>query len=103
MQYSTIIFAFAALAAAAPGVKQTMSPNTKTGILRTRQTAELCGSGSAYCCETDVLGVADLDCTNPTGSPATTADFEASCATVGKTAECCLLGADGITLLCSQQ
>jgi len=58
MQYSTIILAFAAMAAAAPGM------TGKSGILRRQTTAELCGSGSAYCCETDVLGVADLDCTN---------------------------------------
>lgn len=62
MHYSTIVLAFAALAAAAPGSMTARSPNTKTGILR-RQTSELCGTDTPLCCEVDVEGVADLDCT----------------------------------------
>lgn len=58
MQFQAALLALIALASAAPS----MSLNTKTGVLRARQVPDLCASGSPYCCETDVLGVADLDC-----------------------------------------
>lgn len=53
MQFFTVVLAIAGLAAAAPS-----SP------LEDRQTFEACSGiyGSAQCCATDVLGVADLDC-----------------------------------------
>lgn len=43
------------------------------------------------CCATDVLGVADLDCTDPPTVPANATDFQGVCAALGQTAECCVL------------
>ncbi|OAA56725.1 casein kinase 1, delta subunit [Niveomyces insectorum RCEF 264] len=47
--------------------------------------------GTAQCCSTDVLGVIDLSCGNPSEVPTSVANFVATCAAIGKTAECCTL------------
>lgn len=46
---------------------------------------------TAQCCSTDVLGVADLDCTDPPSVPANATDFQSLCSSIGQTAECCVL------------
>lgn len=48
----TLISAFAVAALASPA------------WLVQRQTVFTCGSGDAKCCDVDVLGIADLDCTD---------------------------------------
>lgn len=54
MQFSKIIAVFGllstSLAVAVPAVAS-------------RQTVFACGTGTAQCCDVDVLGIADLDCT----------------------------------------
>ncbi|OAA82275.1 Trihydrophobin [Akanthomyces lecanii RCEF 1005] len=51
------------------------------------------------CCSTDVLGVADLDCSSPSSHSGPKA-FGASCAAVGKQARCCVLPILGQSVLC---
>ena len=58
--------------------------------LEARQ-APVCGSGNAQCCATDVLGVADLDCANPTFAFTTGQEFVDGCAAIGQRARCCLI------------
>ncbi|KAK3984446.1 hydrophobin 2 [Cladorrhinum sp. PSN332] len=53
------------------------------------------------CCGGALLGVAALDCGNPT-SAASLALFRASCANVGKTAYCCAIPVAGQSLLCAE-
>jgi len=47
--------------------------------------------GSAQCCATDVLGVADLDCGLPPTIPTSADSFSATCSTIGQRARCCVL------------
>lgn len=47
--------------------------------------------GTAQCCATDVLGVADLDCADPPTVPANASDFQSECAAIGQRARCCVL------------
>lgn len=47
--------------------------------------------GTAQCCATDVLGVADLNCANPPTVPTSAANFSAECADIGQQARCCVL------------
>ncbi|KAL1855760.1 hypothetical protein VTK73DRAFT_8483 [Phialemonium thermophilum] len=47
--------------------------------------------GTAQCCATDVLGVADLDCANPPQTPSDATNFTAICASIGQRARCCVL------------
>ncbi|KAJ8611544.1 hypothetical protein MRB53_037951 [Persea americana] len=57
---------------------------------------------TAYCCETDVLQLADLTCHYPTTPPQNTTQFINECSQAGLTAECCTLNlVAGITLLCN--
>ncbi|KAI0127600.1 hydrophobin [Xylariales sp. AK1849] len=56
--------------------------------------------GTAQCCSTDVLGVADLDCANPATAPKDVADFVATCAGVGQKARCCVLPVADQDVLC---
>ncbi|KAK3331571.1 Cerato-ulmin hydrophobin family [Cercophora scortea] len=46
---------------------------------------------TAQCCATDVLGVADLDCGNPSAAPASADDFSKVCSAIGQRARCCVL------------
>ena len=47
--------------------------------------------GTAQCCATDVLGVADLNCANPPAVPANASEFQAECSAIGQQARCCVL------------
>lgn len=81
MQFSiTATALFLGLAAASPLVVERQTYTPCSGLY-----------GTAQCCATDVLGVADLDCADPSAVPANASDFQALCAAVGTTAECCVL------------
>ncbi|KAJ4374957.1 hypothetical protein N0V83_002036 [Neocucurbitaria cava] len=82
----TAILAFAVAAMAAP--------------LEERQTP-LCTSGTAVCCATDVLGLADLDCTPPPTTPTDINDFIDTCTAEGQQAKCCILPILDQALICS--
>jgi hypothetical protein len=58
-----------------------------------RQTYTPCSGlyGTAQCCATDVLGLADLDCANPPSTPTDADDFSSVCAAIGQRARCCVL------------
>lgn len=47
--------------------------------------------GTAQCCATDVLGVADLNCADPPTVPTNASDFQAECSAIGQQARCCVL------------
>ncbi|KAI1198030.1 Cerato-ulmin hydrophobin family [Nemania serpens] len=100
MQFSIItaaLFAAVALAAPAPAAVSESTPG-----LESRQVIPLCSglTGTAQCCATDVLGLADLDCANPPTVPASAADFGAVCAAIGQRARCCALPVLGQDLIC---
>ncbi|KAI1467733.1 uncharacterized protein F4812DRAFT_459834 [Daldinia caldariorum] len=80
---------FAGVAVAAPAVEQ-------------RQTYTPCSGtyGTAQCCATDVLGVADLDCANPSSVPTDASNFTDVCAAGGQRARCCVLPILGQGVLC---
>jgi hypothetical protein len=80
--YTAVVALFASLAIAAPAVVERQVPYQPcSGIY-----------GSAVCCATDVLGVADLNCnTPPSGPPTNATEFQSDCATNGLTARCCAI------------
>ncbi|KAL7935486.1 fungal hydrophobin domain-containing protein [Trichoderma chlorosporum] len=82
------LFIAGVLAAPSPNVKAVRSPLC-SGLDSTPQ-----------CCATDVLGVADLDCQNPTGVVTDAQSFQAACAAVGQRARCCAIPIAGQDLLC---
>lgn len=71
---------FSAVAVAAPGLVERQAYQPCTGLY-----------GSAQCCATDVLGVADLDCGNPPSTPSNATDFSDVCSAIGQRARCCVL------------
>ncbi|KAK6540678.1 beta ketoadipyl CoA thiolase, th1 [Orbilia ellipsospora] len=52
------------------------------------------------CCSTDVLGIAGLDCKNPSSAPTSGDNFKSICAAAGKQPKCCSLPVAGQSLLC---
>lgn len=52
------------------------------------------------CCNTDVLGVADLECSAPSITVKSGDDFKKVCAANGKTARCCAIPVAGQNVLC---
>lgn len=58
-----------------------------------RQTYTPCSGlyGTAQCCATDALGVADLNCADPPAVPANATDFQSECSAIGQQARCCVL------------
>ena len=84
MQFTTVAAIFlAGLAAAVP-----------TAEMAERQDPYVPCSGlygTAQCCATDVLGVADLDCGNPPETPTSADKFSGVCADIGQRARCCVL------------
>ncbi|KAF1353249.1 fungal hydrophobin-domain-containing protein [Delphinella strobiligena] len=95
MQFQIALLALATLAVATPAPVE-----GNTDSLAPRHVVELCSSNySPMCCETDVLGVADLDCSSVDNSVTTTSAFKSTCAKSGKSAKCCvtaLLGTTGL-------
>ncbi|KAI1440445.1 Cerato-ulmin hydrophobin family [Annulohypoxylon stygium] len=71
---------FAGLAIAAPTIEERQTYTPCTGLY-----------GTAQCCATDVLGVADLDCANPPSVPTSADNFTTECADIGQRARCCVL------------
>ncbi|KAM3457625.1 hypothetical protein MY3296_001057 [Beauveria thailandica] len=58
-------------------------------------------TSTEMCCGTSVDGILELDCTSPSTNPDSGPVFQATCAAVGKTPGCCLLGLDGLALVCN--
>ncbi|KAI1325009.1 Cerato-ulmin hydrophobin family [Xylariaceae sp. FL0255] len=83
MQFTLIAALFAASVIAAPAPEQHLEQRTYTPCTGLY--------GTAQCCATDVLGVADLDCADPPSVPTSAANFQSVCAAEGLTAECCVL------------
>lgn len=81
MKFIAAVF-LAGLAAAVPAnIEDRQTPYTPcTGLY-----------GTAQCCATDVLGVADLDCGNPPETPTDADKFSSVCADIGQRARCCVL------------
>ncbi|KAJ1323839.1 Fungal hydrophobin [Microdochium nivale] len=55
---------------------------------------------SDQCCSTDVLGIADLDCSAPQVALTSPAQFDNVCASVGRRARCCVVPILGQAVLC---
>ncbi|GAW18478.1 hypothetical protein ANO14919_079540 [Xylariales sp. No.14919] len=52
------------------------------------------------CCATDVLGVADLNCSSPSATPSSAISFRNICAAGGQRARCCVVPVLGQDVLC---
>ncbi|KAK5635302.1 hypothetical protein RRF57_011014 [Xylaria bambusicola] len=90
MQFSTIIATlFVTVAVAAPALEDRQAYVPCTGLY-----------GTAQCCATDVLSVADLDCANPPSVPTDAGNFTAICSAIGQRARCCVLPILGQDILC---
>ncbi|KAI1415524.1 Cerato-ulmin hydrophobin family [Hypoxylon sp. FL1857] len=91
MQFFTAAIAtiFAGVALAAPAVEERQAYVPCSGLY-----------GTAQCCATDVLGVADLDCANPPSVPTDAATFTSICSAIGQRARCCVLPILGQDVLC---
>ncbi|KAK0639970.1 Cerato-ulmin hydrophobin family [Cercophora newfieldiana] len=57
--------------------------------------------GTAQCCATDVLGVADLDCGNPPATVTSADNFSSTCSAIGQRARCCVLPILDQGILCN--
>ncbi|RBR26338.1 uncharacterized protein FIESC28_00838 [Fusarium coffeatum] len=57
--------------------------------------------GSAQCCATDVLGLANLDCGGPPSTPSNATEFSAVCSAIGQRARCCVLPILDQGILCN--
>ncbi|ETN38582.1 uncharacterized protein HMPREF1541_06619 [Cyphellophora europaea CBS 101466] len=97
MQFLTVL-ALAGAAVAMPANAIT----AKTALEQRQQ--PLCSglTGSAQCCATDVLGLADLDCANPPTVPTSTEEFVQSCSDIGQQARCCAIPILGQALVCGE-
>ncbi|KIM95312.1 hypothetical protein OIDMADRAFT_171502 [Oidiodendron maius Zn] len=73
------------------------------GMTIARRQSGICpgAEGTPLCCDVDVLGVADLDCTPPPTTPTDVPDFVAICAAEGKIDMCCLLPILDQGLICT--
>ncbi|TLS29590.1 hypothetical protein PpBr36_00669 [Pyricularia pennisetigena] len=95
MQFSTIIatiFVAATGAVALPAeVQERQVPYTPCSGLY----------GSAQCCATDILGLANLDCGQPSEAPANATNFSEICAAIGQRARCCVLPILDQGILCN--
>ncbi|KAK1957225.1 hypothetical protein LZ32DRAFT_524427 [Colletotrichum eremochloae] len=91
MQFTVAITALlASVALAAPVVEERQAYVPCTGLY-----------GSAQCCATDVLGVADLDCGVPPETPTGADNFSAVCSAIGQRARCCVLPILDQGILCN--
>ncbi|KAJ0336487.1 hypothetical protein COL922a_007905 [Colletotrichum nupharicola] len=57
--------------------------------------------GTAQCCATDVLGVADLDCGSPPETVTSADNFSEVCSAIGQRARCCVLPILDQGILCN--
>ncbi|KAJ4380406.1 hypothetical protein N0V85_008753 [Neurospora sp. IMI 360204] len=91
MQFTiATVLSLLTVALAAPAVIERQVPYTPCSGLY----------GTAMCCATDVLGVADLDCANPPETVTSAANFQSTCAAVGQRARCCAIPLLGQGVLC---
>ncbi|KAI0802936.1 fungal hydrophobin-domain-containing protein [Xylaria sp. FL0064] len=113
MQFSVLIAAVFATAVAAspfdlPAVPKRTYSSTPTSTTPgspgpTGGGYDACPDGLysvPQCCATDVLGVADLDCSSPPAIPSSAAMFKSICATGGQRARCCVVPVLGQAVLC---
>ncbi|KAF2216721.1 hypothetical protein CERZMDRAFT_104443 [Cercospora zeae-maydis SCOH1-5] len=108
MQFS--IIAFAALAVASPmafGDVSDVGVQARTnyggGNGGGNGAAQVCPSGYfPQCCQTNVLGVAGLTCSNVPNMPSSNQDFTQQCAQRGSAANCCLIPLLGQGLVCDE-
>ncbi|KAI0427581.1 fungal hydrophobin-domain-containing protein [Xylaria sp. FL1042] len=115
MQFSVLIAAvFAAAVAASPldlpaipkrAYSSTPVPTSTTPPYPgpTGGAYDACPGGlysNPQCCATDVLGVADIDCSSVPSIPSSPAEFRYSCAAGGQRARCCVVPVLGQALLC---
>ncbi|RFU31451.1 hypothetical protein B7463_g4895, partial [Scytalidium lignicola] len=65
--------------------------------------ADICSGADStpLCCDVDVLGVADLDCSTPPTLPTDISDFVNICAAIGKIDMCCILPILGQGIICN--
>ncbi|OAQ68627.1 fungal hydrophobin domain-containing protein [Pochonia chlamydosporia 170] len=89
--FTAIITLFASAAFAAPATLAPRGGVCPDGLLYT----------NPQCCATDVLGVADLNCENPSRQPYDGADLAAICAADGMRARCCSIPVAGQAVLCN--
>ncbi|KAJ1322969.1 Fungal hydrophobin [Microdochium nivale] len=57
-------------------------------------------AGSAQCCATNILGIANLNCASPGSVLTSPSNFRATCASKGQQARCCVIPILGQGLLC---
>ncbi|EFQ36046.1 fungal hydrophobin [Colletotrichum graminicola M1.001] len=92
MQFTVTVAAlFASVAFAAPVVEERQTPYVPCSGLY----------GSAQCCATDILGIANLDCANPYEVPTTADNFSSICSEIGQRARCCILPILDQGILCN--
>jgi len=95
--FATIITALAAFAAALP------TTDVKVEVAERQVPFVPCTGlyGTAQCCATDVLGVADLDCGQPPTVPTDADNFSEVCSEIGQRARCCVLPILDQGILCN--
>ncbi|KAI0903640.1 Cerato-ulmin hydrophobin family [Ustulina deusta] len=103
MQFITIIAAlFAAAAVAAPAPESAGSQVAGSQNSGSQTYAPCSGvDGTAQCCATDALGVADLNCASPPSTPTSATNFSAVCSAMGQIARCCATPAQGQDAVCN--
>ncbi|KAF3057697.1 Trihydrophobin [Trichoderma lentiforme] len=80
------------------------APSTEAPAALARRNEAWCPRGLysvPQCCDTDVLGVADLDCRTPPDLPSKCKNFGSACATIGLQPKCCVLPVAGVAVLCT--
>ncbi|OPB45549.1 HFB3 protein [Trichoderma guizhouense] len=81
------------------------APSTEAPAGLARRTEAWCPPGLLYsnplCCDTDVLGVADVDCVTPPEAPSKCKSFGSVCASIGRQPKCCAIPVAGLALLCT--
>ncbi|USW53393.1 Putative NAD-dependent epimerase/dehydratase, maoC-like dehydratase domain, Hydrophobin superfamily [Septoria linicola] len=94
MQFQLFAFAFAALAAAAPGAAPgyTSTNGDKPLANAPKGSAAVCTSGwTPSCCATNVLGVAGLECSAVPKTITSKDNFKRQCSKQGLSDNCCLI------------
>ncbi|KAK8243752.1 fungal hydrophobin-domain-containing protein [Phyllosticta capitalensis] len=84
-------------------VSSALAINKETGkiTIEAREPGDLCSSGTALCCQLDVIGVADATCVTPSATLTNVTEFQDYCADNGRTAECCTVSVGIAGLLCT--
>ncbi|KAM3451491.1 hypothetical protein MY3296_005307 [Beauveria thailandica] len=88
-----------------PGSHPTSVPGHPTAPSDGNNPITFCPQGlysNPQCCATDVLGVADINCSNPEHTLTSAKSFQSICAAVGKQAMCCVITVAGQAVLCQK-